>query len=131
MKNKGNTLIMVVAVLIIISILSLAIIYAVSYSSSTKLQKSNENFRTVIFENEAYKIMEAYIESETTPQIEDVKNKLTFKDELDIKQDSKSGNYCYYLRFKDETACFLFEFSFDTNTKETKIIRWGMTTWTS
>ena len=65
MKNKlkaGNTLSFVLILLIIVSIISMALVYSISYTTRTRLDKSHKNYETIILQNKGYEVLNLYIE---------------------------------------------------------------------
>jgi len=124
--SSGNTLTLVLVILIVVSILSMAIVYAVAYSSNAKLKSSSANFKMVTLENEAYLILNKYIENQNLDEI--VANppfSANFKELLEAK---KLSDNSFMIRFKTDSEGFLIEFDMLGNGYEIK--KWGMTQWT-
>lgn len=129
-KNKGNTLTFVLVVLIVVSILSMAIVYAVAYSSNAKLKKSNENFKLVTLENEAYNALNYYLEVVDDNKIQKVIEAKPFSEEIKEKLEINTidnGKLNFMIRFINEKEGFYVEFEIQDNKYIIK--KWGMKEW--
>ena len=61
--QAGNTLTIVMLCLIVVTILTFSAMYSISYTTSYRLKKSSENFKTIMLENQCYEVLNSFIES--------------------------------------------------------------------
>lgn len=142
MNNKGkagNTLSFVLILLIIVSIISMAIVYSVSYTTTYRLNKSRDNYRDIILQNICYEIFNTYAMSNVS--IEEFKETFIEK-HGDILENGKYKLEFYdttidTLGFKisrasETTECILIEASFqrsDSKVISYELKRKGITKW--
>lgn len=149
MKNKlkaGNTLSFVLILLIIVSIISMALVYSISYTTRTRLDKSHKNYETIILQNKGYEVLNLYIEDlneSSSLNMDTYKETFvaTYKefledDKYQIKFEEAEG--AFTMRFKigytDDEDALLVEATYEYSSDNTKIIgyqlkKWGMTKW--
>lgn len=150
MKNKmkaGNTLSFVLILLIIVSIISMALVYSISYTTQTRLDKSHANYDNIILQNKGYEVLNFYIDEINTSSstltldtytatfmtsyqtfLEDGKYRIKFESTpVDNTIKFKIG------RSDDEDALLveaLYLYKSDNTILKYELKKWGMTKWT-
>lgn len=137
--QSGNTLTIVLICLVVITILSLSTVYAVSYTTTYRLKKSQENFNKIMLENKSYETLNAFVQNYNQNQsLEDelwrFKEEYYFNDSYTIQiLDITLDTMTFQIRYLENQNCILVESKFILNDKneiqEYKIMKWGMTTW--
>lgn len=137
--QSGNTLTIVLICLVIITILSLSTVYAVSYTTTYRLKKSQENFNRIMLENKSYEALNAFVQNyNQTQSLEE--ELLRFKDEYHFDDsytiqilETTLDTMTFQIRYQENQNCIFVESRFivdDENAiQEYKIMKWGMTTW--
>ena len=137
--QSGNTLTIVLICLVVITILSLSTVYAVSYTTTYRLKKSQENFDRIMLENKSYETLNAFVQNYN--QTQSLENELLrFKEEYHLDDpytiqilETTLDTMTFQIRYQEKQNCILVESQFIVNDEnaiqEYKITKWGMTTW--
>lgn len=149
MKNKlkaGNTLSFVLILLIIVSIISMALVYSISYTTRTRLDKSHKNYETIILQNKGYEVLNLYIEDlNTNASLSIDVYKETFgathddflendKYQIKFEDTEDSSTIRFKIGYTDDEDALLVEATYEYSSVNIKIIgyklkKWGMTKW--
>lgn len=137
--QSGNTLTIVLICLVVITILSLSTVYAISYTTTYRLKKSQENFDRIMLENKSYETLNAFVQNYN--QTQSLENELLrFKEEYYLDDsytiqilETTLDTMTFQIRYQENQNCILVESQFIVNDenaiREYKITKWGMTTW--
>ncbi len=138
-KNAGNTLTIVLICLVVITILSLSLVYSVSYTTTSRLNESRENFNMVLLENKGYVVLNDIVkahlvENNFSDELSSIKDSYTLSDPYAIKiLNVTSDSISFKLRYKESDKALLVESKFvltpENNINEYQIIKWGITSW--
>lgn len=138
-KCAGNTLSIVLVVIIVFSILSIAIIFSLGYTTSYRRKEVNENIQTIILENRGYEVLNTFasqyddsnalgqeLEQFTTTYTVEAEYEISF---LEITADTIT----FKLRFINEKDALQVtsKFNIDSDNKliNYTITKWGITLW--
>ncbi len=149
MKNKlkaGNTLSFVLILLIVVSIISMALVYSISYTTRTRLNKSHDNYEIIILQNNGYEVLNLYIkdlEDNSSLTIKNFSDNFTIKhsdflEKSEYKIEFEDVNDSNSIRFKigktndDDALLVEAKYEYNESKKITgyKLKKWGMTKWT-
>lgn len=149
MKNKlkaGNTLSFVLILLIVVSIISMALVYSISYTTRTRLNKSHDNYEIIILQNNGYEVLNLYIKDlkdnssltiknfsdNFTEKHSDFLEKSEYKIEFEDVEDSKLIRFKIGKTNDDDALLVEAKYEYNDSNKITgyKLKKWGMTKWT-